>query len=123
MFERLGRFVVYNPWKVILAWLVAAVGIVVFAPTLSDVTTGDQANFLPNSYESVQAQELAEEKFSQANDSTATVVVRRTDGQPLTEADQAKVGEMGQAVQSADIEKVTGVVTGPEALSPTSRSS
>jgi RND superfamily putative drug exporter len=118
MFERLGRFVVYNPWKVILAWIIAAVGIVVFAPTLSDVTTGDQANFLPNSYESVKAQELAEEKFSQSSDSTATVVVRRTDGQPLAEADQAKVGELAGAVQSANIERVTGVATGPEALSP-----
>jgi putative drug exporter of the RND superfamily len=118
MFERLGRFVVYNPWKVILAWVIAAVGIVVFAPTLSDVTTGDQANFLPNSYESVKAQELAEEKFAQSNDSTATVVVRRTDNQPLGAADQAKVGELATAVQSANIEKVTGVVTGPEAVSP-----
>ncbi|MGN9914156.1 MMPL family transporter [Phytohabitans sp. LJ34] len=118
MFERLGRFVVYNPWKVILAWVIAAVGVVVFAPTLADVTTSDQANFLPNSYESVKAQELAEEKFAQSNDSTATVVVRRTDNQPLTEADQAKVGELATAVQSADIEKVTGVVTGPEAVSP-----
>lgn len=118
MFERLGRFVVYNPWKVILAWVIAAAGIVVFAPTLSDVTTNDQANFLPSSYESVKAQELAEEKFAQSNDSTATVVVRRTDGQPLTEADQAKVGELASAVQSASIERVTGVVTGPEAVSP-----
>jgi putative drug exporter of the RND superfamily len=118
MFERLGRFVVYNPWKVILAWVVAAVGIAVFAPTLADVTTSDQANFLPNSYESVKAQELAEERFAQSSDSTATVVVRRTDNQPLTEADQAKVGELATAVQSANIEKVTGVVTGPEAVSP-----
>lgn len=118
MFERLGRFVVYNPWKVILGWVIAAVGVVVFAPTLADVTTSDQANFLPNSYESVKAQELAEEKFAATNDSTATVVVRRSDNQPLTEADQAKVGELATAVQSASIEKVTGVVTGPEAVSP-----
>ncbi|MFC0531160.1 MMPL family transporter [Phytohabitans kaempferiae] len=118
MFERLGRFVVHNPWKVILGWIVAAAAIVVFAPTLSDVTTGDQANFLPNSYESVKAQELAEERFAQSNDSTATVVVRRTDGQPLSDADQAKVGELAQAVQSAGFEKVTGVATGPQALSP-----
>jgi len=118
MFERLGRFVVYNPWKVILAWVVAAVGIAVFAPTLADVTTSDQANFLPNSYESVKAQELAEERFAQSNDSTATVVVRRTDNQPLTEANQAKVGELAEAVRSAEIEKVTGVATGPEAVSP-----
>ncbi|GAA4703149.1 MMPL family transporter [Phytohabitans rumicis] len=118
MFERLGRFVVYNPWKVILGWVIAAAAIVVFAPTLSDVTSSDQANFLPNSYESVKAQELAESAFGESSDSTATIVVRRTDGQPLTDADSSMVGTLAQKVQSANIERVTGVVTGPQAVSP-----
>ena len=59
MFTELGRFVVHNPWKVIAAWVIAAVAVVAFAPTLADVTNKDQASFLPDSYESVQAQELA----------------------------------------------------------------
>jgi putative drug exporter of the RND superfamily len=117
MFERLGRFVVYNPWKVILAWLIVAVGIVAFAPTLDDVTNQDQANFLPDSYESVKALDLAEQEFAQSNDLTATIVVKRGDGQPLTEADQAKVSELGQTIQSAGIDRVTGL-NGPPAPSP-----
>ncbi|MBF9128804.1 MMPL family transporter [Plantactinospora sp. S1510] len=118
MFERLGRFVVHNPWKVIIGWVVAAAAIVVFAPSLSDVTNTDQANFLPGSYESVKAQQLAEASFAQANDSSATIVVRRTDGQPLTDSDQTAVGALAQKIQSANVERVTGVVTGPQALSP-----
>lgn len=118
MFERLGRIVVYNPWKVILAWLVAAAAIVVLAPSLDDVTSQDQANFLPDSYESVQAMDVAEQDFAQANDSTATVVVKRADGQPLTDADQAKVGELAQQVQAAGIPRVTGAQTGPGTVSP-----
>lgn len=118
MFERIGRVVVHNPWKVIAAWLVAAAAIVAFAPTLSDVTVQDQANFLPDTYESVQAMQLAESAFGQTNDASATIVVKRADGTPLTEADQARVTQLAQAIQSAAIPRVTMVVTGPQAVSP-----
>jgi RND superfamily putative drug exporter len=118
MFERLGRVVVYNPWKVIAAWLLAAVAIAAFAPKLGDVINRDQTEFLPSSYESVQAFRLAEQAFGQGNQASATVVVKRADGQPLTEADQAKVAEVGQRLQAATIERVTTVVTGPQAVSP-----
>jgi putative drug exporter of the RND superfamily len=118
MFERLARFVVYNPWKVIAAWVLATIAIVAFAPNLADVTNRDQTNFLPNKYEAVQAVELAEKAFARANDSSATIVVKRTDDQPLTDADQAKVGEIAQKVQDAKVERVTQVQTGPQALAP-----
>ncbi len=118
MFERLARFVVYNPWKVIATWVLATIAIVAFAPTLADVTNRDQTDFLPNTYESVQALELGEKAFGRANDSSATIVVKRTDDQALSDADQAKVGELARAVEGAAIERVTRVVTGPQALSP-----
>ena len=91
MFTKLGRFVVHNPWKVIAAWVVAAVAVIAFAPTLADVTTKDQAGLLPDRYESVQAQKLAADAFGQTNDATASIVVKRADGGELTAADQAKV--------------------------------
>jgi RND superfamily putative drug exporter len=118
MFKRLGRIVVYNPWKVIAAWLLAAVAIAAFAPKLNDVINQDQTEFLPSSYESVQAFRLAEQAFGQGNQASATVVVKRADGQPLTETDQAKIAEVGQRLRAATIERVTTVVTGPQAVSP-----
>ena len=118
MFERLGRFVVHNPWKVIAAWVLTTVAIVAFAPSLGEVVNRDQTEFLPSSYESVQALALAEQAFGQGNESSATVVVKRADGQRLTEADQAKVAELGQRLQAAGIERVTAVVAGPQAVSP-----
>jgi len=117
MFERLGRGVVRHPVWVIVAWLVAAVGIVLAAPNLTDVINRDQANFLPSRYESAQAQEVARQAFPRTDDASATIVVKRTDGQPLTEADQTKVAEVAQRVQGAGIERVTGALTGPQALS------
>src|SRR5688572_24442460 len=116
MFGRLGRIVVHNPWKVIAVWLVLLVG-AFFAPPL-EVNT-DQADFLPDSYESVQAQQLAETAFGQAsNAATATIVVRRDDGQPLSDADVAKIGDAARRLNDAGIDKVTGAVTGPQMVSP-----
>src|SRR5947208_2623656 len=103
MFERLARFVVYNPWKVIAVWLLATIAIVAFAPTLADVTNRDQTNFLPNSYESVRALELGKQSFERANDSSATIVIKRADDKELSEPDQAKVGEVAQRVKNANI--------------------
>lgn len=118
MFTKLGRFVVRNPWKVIAAWVIAAIAVVAFAPTLADVTNKDQASFLPDSYESVQAQKLGADAFGQTNDATASIVIKRTDGGVLTAADQAKVTELASKITDAKIERVTGAVTGPQAVSP-----
>ncbi|WBQ06864.1 MMPL family transporter [Kribbella sp. CA-293567] len=118
MFTKLGRFVVHNPWKVIAAWVVAAIAVVAFAPTLTDVTTKDQAGLLPDSYESVQAQKLAADAFGQTSDATASIVVKRTDGGVLTAADQAKTSELATEITAAKIDRVTGAVTGPQAVSP-----
>ncbi len=118
MFGRLGRLVVHNPWKVIAVWVLAAIAILWFAPSLNDVRTQDQANFLPDHYESVQALRLADQEFGKGLDASATIVVKRGDGAPLTGGDQTKVGELAQKLQSAKIAQVTTVVTGPQAVSP-----
>lgn len=94
MFGRLGRLVVHNPWKVIGLWVVAAIALVAFAPKLSDITDQDTASFLPGKYESVQAADLADRQFPQSQDQTAQIVVKRTDGGPLTPADVVKTQEI-----------------------------
>ncbi|HEX6354800.1 MMPL family transporter [Actinophytocola sp.] len=118
MFERLGRLVVHNPWKVIAGWVLVTVAIVALAPTLSEVTTSDQADFLPADYESMQAGELAEQAFAQTNDASATIVVKRKDSQELTGADQGAIGDLSNAINGANIERVTGAMTGEQFLSP-----
>jgi RND superfamily putative drug exporter len=118
MFERLARLVVHHPWRVIATWVLATIAIVAFAPTLDDVVNRDQSNFLPAGYESVQALHLAETAFGQTDESSATIVVKRADGQALTAADQATVADVAQRVDAAAIERVTGALTGPQALSP-----
>ncbi|MDH6465846.1 RND superfamily putative drug exporter [Micromonospora sp. A200] len=118
MFERLGRFVVRRAWWVIAGWVLAAGAIVVTTPSLSDITSADQGSFLPRSYESVQAIELAKRTFPQQATATATIVVKRADGQPLTPADEARVGQLAQSLKAKNISHTSGYLTGPQAVAP-----
>ncbi|GAB2813330.1 MMPL family transporter [Actinocorallia aurea] len=114
MFGRLGNAVVRHPWWTIAAWLVTAALIIAFAPKLD--TEADQANFLPSSYESVQAMKIAADAFPQQEAASALIVIKRSDAAALTEADVAKVTEIAGKLPKP--ESVTGIVTGPQAVSP-----
>ncbi|MET8198969.1 MMPL family transporter [Micromonospora taraxaci] len=118
MFERLGRFVVGRAWWVIAGWVVAAAAIILTTPSLSDITSADQESFLPRSYESVQATELGQKAFPQQATATATIVVKRADGQKLTSADEAKVGQLAQSLKAKNIPRTSGYLTGPPAVAP-----
>ncbi|MET8150291.1 MMPL family transporter [Actinoplanes sp. NPDC049668] len=118
MFDRWGRFVVRRAWWVIGGWLVGAFLIIGLLPSLADITSGDQGSFLPDSYESVQAIDLARTAFPEQATSTAIVVVKRTDGAPLTAADQARVGPLATAIADARIAGIGQPLTGPQAVAP-----
>ena len=77
MFAKLGHAVAHHPWWVIAAWVVAAALIVPFAPALE--VNSDQTSFLPDSYESVKADEVAAAAFPRAQASSAIFVARRED--------------------------------------------
>jgi putative drug exporter of the RND superfamily len=118
VFAALGRLVVRNPWKVIVAWVVVAAAVVAFSPRLDDIINPDQTSFLPDSYESVQAQQLAERAFPQASGATVIGVVKRADGAPLADGDVQRVQQLSQQLAGAGIERVAAVQTGPQAVSP-----
>ncbi|GAA4374971.1 MMPL family transporter [Actinomadura verrucosospora] len=116
MFARLARFVVRHPWWTIVAWLVAAVLIIALSPKLT--TESDQGDFLPSKYESVQALKIAEKAFPQQEDTSSLIVVKRSDGQPLTAQDSAKVNEAAKSLNAKKPPTVLGFATGPQALAP-----
>ncbi|MFF5233049.1 MMPL family transporter [Dactylosporangium sp. NPDC000521] len=118
MFDRWGTFVVRRAWWVIAGWLVGAALIIGLLPSLSDITSGDQGSFLPGSYESVQAIELARTAFPEQATSTAIVVVKRADGGPLTAADETRVGALATAIDGAHIAGIGTAQTGPQAVAP-----
>jgi RND superfamily putative drug exporter len=116
MFARLARFVVRHPWWTIVAWLVAAVVIIAFSPKLT--TESDQGDFLPSKYESVQAMQIAEKAFPQQEDTSSLIVVKRSDGQPLTAQDTAKVTEAAKSLNADKPPSVLNFATGPQAIAP-----
>ncbi|MDX6375599.1 MAG: putative drug exporter of the superfamily [Nocardioidaceae bacterium] len=106
MFGALGRFASSHPWRIIGAWLVLVVLVVVFAPAFK--ATQDQAEFLPGHYESIKAFELQQKAFPQQQTTAAVVVFDRKDGGELTADDTAQVqqvvdgldGHLGKAFTS-----------------------
>ena len=119
MFAKLGHAVAHHPWWVIAAWVVAAALIVPFAPALE--VNSDQTSFLPDSYESVKADEVAAAAFPRAQGSSAIFVARREDRGELTRADQSKVATIAGELGDARIPGVLAVVSGPEQVSPNGR--
>jgi RND superfamily putative drug exporter len=92
IFGGIGSFAVKFRWFVVLAWVVAAVAVPRALPSLSSVTQGNNANFLPASAPSEHALQLA----APLGGSTLTpvpVVAASTQG-ALSAADQAWLGTL-----------------------------
>ena len=94
IFGGIGSFVVKFRWFVLLAWIVAAVAVPRALPSLSSVTQGNNANFLPAGAPSEHALQLA----APLGGSTLTpvpVVAASAQG-ALTAADQAWLQRLQQ---------------------------
>ena len=92
IFGGIGSFAVKFRWLVILAWVVAAVGVPRALPSLSSVTQGNNANFLPASAPSEHALKLAAPLG--ASTLTPVPVVAASAQGPLTPADQAWLSKL-----------------------------
>ncbi|HVX44236.1 MAG TPA: MMPL family transporter [Mycobacteriales bacterium] len=110
MFARLGRAVVFHPWRVIALWIVAAVVIIAFSPGLSQ--SSDESDFLPKHYESIKAAELQDKAFPQAFTPSVVTVFQRKDGGKLTAADSDQIVQISKDLKSAKLKDVEQVVPG-----------
>ena len=109
MFGALGRLASRRPWFVIAAWVVFAGLVIALAPAFK--ATQDQAEFLPDHYESIRAFTLQDEAFPQSSQIAAIIVFDRTDGAKLTADDSAQVQEVVDGLQLEDA--FTGVQVQP----------
>jgi putative drug exporter of the RND superfamily len=95
IFGGIGAFAVKFRWVVILAWLIAAVAVPKFLPSLASVTQGNNSAFLPASAPSEHAATLAAPLGISINDSPVPVVVAVSQG-TLTAADEAWITSLRQ---------------------------
>ncbi|MFI6597194.1 MMPL family transporter [Nonomuraea sp. NPDC050536] len=93
MIRALTGYSTRHPWKVIALWAVLGVALSALIPTLFDrVTQNQTGDFLPRSYDSAAALNIAEERFGVNPDATTvTVLVARSDGKALSAADQERI--------------------------------
>lgn len=85
---------------VIVVWAIAGGAIVASAPPLTDVTTNDQENFLPDNSESLRVIQLVGEKYPRGRGIPAIVVFHRPEG--LSDSDLAAVAGVDEALQAPD---------------------
>ncbi len=101
MFERLGSLTYRYRFAIVLAWAVAAVWAVLFAPSLASQGMTDQTAFLPSYTASMQAHDALERSFpGSTSASSATLTFTREGG--LTDADRAYMAETAAWITSAE---------------------
>ena len=106
--KRLATVVTHHPVKVLLAWILAIALIIGLtnpgggAVDRADVMETDQAEFLPDRYESARAAALEQQGFPAPDGGTASIVIRKRDGGALTKADVAKAATLTARTERTD---------------------
>ncbi len=117
MFEKIGGFAVKFKFWLVAAWIILAVLMFLFAPSLSEVGSIDESTFLPADSQSLQARELIAEYFPDSvAGSTMSLVFFDAGG--LDDADMAYAQQITDWLASGEtpfvVESVTSVFTDPE---------
>ena len=111
MFDMLARFTTKYKLAITMVWLIAAVGLFLFAPRLSDVGVTDESQFLPQDTQSAVAERLLTERFAATDSPGGGGILLFHNENGLSEADfQAAAAIHGWLVSSAAPEGV-GQVT------------
>jgi hypothetical protein len=94
VFRGIGSFSVKFRWFIIAAWVITAVAVAHFLPSLASVTQGNNANFLPASAPSEHAATLAK-PFGGSNEVPVLVLAARSSA-PLSSSDQTWLASEGR---------------------------
>ncbi|MEO3924236.1 MMPL family transporter [Micromonosporaceae bacterium B7E4] len=121
MFERWGSAVVRHPVRVIATWLVLVMGLgglgyLVLGPEgVAAVAGQNEADFLPERYESVQAARFAERAFPSdgPEGASAVLVLSRADGAALGADDQASGRDVVAGLGGAGVRGISEPMLSP----------
>lgn len=105
--KRLATAVTQHPWRVLVVWVVAILGLSMLTSpggiaTTEDVMKSDPAAFLPQKYESARSARLEQRAFPAPNGATAVLVIRRADHAPLTTGDVRTASALATRVAHTD---------------------
>lgn len=85
---------------IIVAWIVLAGVIQTVSPSIEEVSTNEESEFLPNGTESLQALEIADEKFPTSGGAPAVIIYRNPSG--ITDQDIAKITQIDALIRTDD---------------------
>ncbi len=117
--QKFADFIIKRRWWVLAFWLVAAVLIVSLSPSLASVQSNDQSSFIPKKYESIKALGIANKLSNRAMDASDLIVFKSKTGQPLSQAELAKIQNISVDLSNKHINHVAAVTTSPQQIAPT----
>ncbi len=85
---------------IIVAWIIFAGFIQTVSPSIEEVSTNEESEFLPNDTESLRAIDISSEKFPSARGTPAVIIYRNPSG--ITDQDIAKVAEIDALIRADD---------------------
>ena len=83
---------------IIVAWIIFAGLIQTVSPSIEEVSTNEESEFLPNDTESLQAIGIAGEKFPTSRGTPAVIIYRNPSG--ITDEDLEKVAEIDALIRA-----------------------
>ncbi len=121
MFGAIARWVIAHPWQTIAGWLIVAVAVILFSPSLETYTTANQQTFLPSTFQSSQAQAVGAKYFPTQSGATGSLVITRHDHGQLTPADQKMVADLATSLMGDHIAGLKVAQVTPNSLSTNSK--
>jgi RND superfamily putative drug exporter len=116
--KRFGEFIVKRRWWILAIWLIAAAAIIGLSPKISSIQSNDQSGFLPKNYESIKAMDAAKNISQYSKNPTDIIVFKNSANGVLSDTDLAKINQAILALNAQKLNRVVGIVSGPEQLSP-----
>lgn len=115
--EKFANFIVAKRWWVVSAWVVVSIAVVGLSPNISTIQSDDQTSFLPSTYESVKAAEIAKKLSTQADAPTDIIVFKSSTKLPLSSEQQQKINTVVARLNDQQLAHVSAVATSMQQIS------
>jgi putative drug exporter of the RND superfamily len=102
-------FIIKHRWWILAMWVVAAVLIVSLSPRLSSVESNNENNFIPKSYESIKALNVAKQLSAHSQDATDLIVFKNSSGQALNKTDILVIKEISVVLTNKHLPHIIGI--------------
>lgn len=119
--KRFGEFIVGKRWWVLAIWIIAAIAIVGLSPSLGSVESNDQSSFIPKSYESISAMDVAKKLSPTSQDASDIIVFKSASGHILTSDDMHAIQATVSSLAARHMPHIVTVATSAQQVSPDRR--